>query len=502
MAIRLARLATIFGALAALATAANAQTMQQLSTDITTLVRDAVPSVVSIKADRAFLGVWQQTSKGKAFTMRAAGTGFVIEDGYILTSDTVVSNATEIEVTFPDGTVIPGKLAGTDPMTNTALVKMDKPKGKPLVLGDSSTVKPGALVVSVNNRNGASNLVTLGIVSATDARMAGLPTSVLQISGDVGPGASGGPIFDSTGRVVGMTVAMMGDCTSLDSLKALGTTRVAPLNPGESKKARTEVVVPKVTVKDGPNGKVFLAWAGSPQLSGNTAYAIPSSTIKGVLAYLKANKEIERGFLGVLIAEKDGKVAITSVEPDSPAAKAGVKAGDILVSANDKIFRKGTEFSDYVASLTPGDSLRLRITRDAKPLELTATVGKRPTSQRPTPMGFDTQAVEKQMEELGKEFGKGGPNVVLSMPNTLWTAAMSGSDGLNLDDADIRQVAKSLSEVYKANVIVTDPEKITRKVSIHLNPKTITVEKAVSLICTALSCDYTKDSDAYVISPK
>lgn len=518
---RFSLVAIILVVLVAVGSAVCAQTMQQLSTDITKLMRDAVPSVVSITSVQTFSDD-ENANKILRNVFRATGTGFVVEPGYVLTTDTVVANATEMDIAFPDGTSVKGTLAGRDPATNTALIKIDKPDAKPLQLGNSDNVKPGALIVSVNNRSGATNRATLGIVSATDARMAGLDTPVLQISGDIGPGASGGPIFDSTGKVVGMTVAMHGDALDLRG----GPLRIpaGPSAPDASTKAkpsqpktRVEICVPQMTVSDSgarkgsitDNGIVRLVLAASSGtlLSGNTGYAVPSNIIMRVLDSLKSGKEIVRGYVGMFVGEKNGKIEVRGVEPDSPATTAGVKVNDILLSASGKTFSNQNDFRDYVSSLKPGDSVKLKISREGKEIELAVTVGKRPAPDALQSFGPGMQDMEKRLQDMRTQMGKSGANIAipdLCVPVYAWTKSLPTLQpiGLNLKDAGIEEVGKALMDAYGVNVIVSDPSKITRKVSIYLNPKTITVDSALSSICHALSCSYKKDGETYIISPQ
>lgn len=528
MSTRISRSTLALVVLSMIGGAAHAQTMQQLSVDISNLVRDAVPSIVSVSASRS---VPSDDHLMSAFSraFNTTGTGFVVEPGYVLTSYTVVANAKDVDVTFPDGATVKGKLAGKDPLTNTALVKIDKKTdGKPLALGDSASVKPGTLVVSVSNRRGTTNSVALGVVSTTDARMPDLPTNVLQISGEVGPGASGGPVFDPSGKVVGMTVAMLG--TSLDEMpwvgsdapaaasktpekapkasKATGASKTCTLRMGAPRTANLEISAPRLSLSGGGIGKrIVVGYNGPASVSGDTGYAIPIDTIKDVLTALKSGKEIEHGYVGILLSAKDNALRVDDVEPDSPADKAGVKFGDTIVSGNDRAFAGYSEFSDYVLGLKPGSTLKLKVKRDAKEVNLNVIIGKRPEPVETADMGSAMQEMHKRLRELrGDMDGLDGRDLVpdLAMPFSVWTSRpQERTEGvLVLRDAGIEQVAQGLMDAYKVNVIVSNPAKITGKVSIRLSSKKVKVDDALSSICTALGCKYEKKGETYILSAK
>lgn len=513
MSTRINRVTTTIVVLACMGSSAFAQTMQQLSTDITSLVRDAVPSVVSVTATRST--PWADKDKAKARgAYGTTGTGFVIEPGYVLTSYTVVANADSMELTFPDGSKAKGALAGKDRMTNTALIKIDGTSKKPLKLGDSETLMPGALVVSVSNRGNATNSITLGVVSATDAHMSGMASSVLRISGNTGPGASGGPIFDSSGKVVGMTVAMLGEFLPNGPRSAAPDKQSAASKPPATGKgasfvpagSQVKITAPRVQVTGDTNDRHFVVgYTDVGSISGSTEYAVPVNTIKSVLTALESGKEIERGYIGLLMdARNSDAPAVAAVEPDGPAAKAGVKPGDVIVSADGKTFAKCSEFSDYILSLKPGSTMKLVVKRNGKNLTFGVTVGKRPEIEDMLPSREDFR---KYIDGMRDEITKTGPapwqTPDLAVPFSLWTNRRTvDRDSLNIENAGIEQVAKALMDVYKVNVVVANPDNITGRVSIHMSAKTVKIDDALSSICSAIGCRFEKKGETYIITAK
>lgn len=206
--------------------------------------------------------------------------------------------------------------------------------------------------------------------------------------------------------------------------------------------------------------------------SGSSGFAIPINKVKSVLEDLKSGKPIKRAWLGAELGLKDGKLMIQKVLPDSPADKAGVKAGDQVVSADGKQFTRTRDFAAWVQESKPGEVISLVVCRDGKNIDLKVTLGAVPEPvQRKASATLDWLRPGK-------------------------TAGFS----LSLDDADIAGVARSLSDASGRSVIVNEPEKITKKISVHL--KSTTIEKALDVICRNMNCKYTRDGDSYVISPR
>ncbi len=462
--------------------AAGASALSDLSQDMAAIAKQASPAAVQIDAERIAgekmsFGSFKVTPKS---VTKSVGSGFVIDpNGYILTSADVVSGAKTFTVRFSDGSREAATLVGSDPILNCAVLKVEKKDLKALALGDSDSMLPGMLVVMVNSQAGMSNSVSLGVVAAT-GREAGVGLGpVLQISGTIGPGASGGAVLDTGGRVVGLTFAMFSP-----------TSTAAPFNMPRI------FVTPSDKVDEGPEG---LAWpADGPgviglnisaeqaedaarnslgivarmadvhRTSGSSGFAIPINRVKPVIEQLKSGKPVEHAMLGVQpVQTPDGIVLRPS--PGGAAEKAGVKDGDLLVSANGRVFDSPTSLASYVLSLRVGETVKLVVKRDGKEISLSVVTVPRTDTVQPSAGNRGPFRAPKSSEKVS----------------------------LSLDDAGIAEVAKALSEASGKSVVVLNPESIKGKVTIHL--KSTTLESALSFVCEALKCTYKKSAQGYVI---
>jgi len=477
-----------------LVSTAGASTISDLSRDLAVIAKQASPAAVEINVERSsprfsvpglekFASPFQQPET----VVKSVGSGFVIDpNGYILTTRDVVRGAKSISVKFSDGTTAPAKVMGTDIITDSAVIKVGKAGLRALSLGDSSALAQGMLVVMVNSQAGMSNSVSLGVVASTDRRSSPIRTSVIQISGTVGPGASGGAVLDTDGRAVAITFAMFSPTTS-----------VAPFNipriyiaPSGSTKSSTDALSLldqiKKAMKDSglsiedtdlsDNNGIGLAnnFFETTRTSGSSSFAIPIDQIKPILSQLKSGAPINRAMLGLKLTQKDNEIVLDPVS-GLPADKAGIKAGDVLVSANGRTFTKSVEFSDYVSNLKAGDRINMVVRRDGKDVPITIVAGS-----------IDEASVSES-SKLMDDASSAAPQFYRSF-------------SLNLEDAGIAQVAKALSDASGKNVVVLNPESIKGKVTVHL--RAATLESALSVICRTLSCIYAKDGDGYVIKPQ
>ena len=273
----------------------------------------------------------------------AQGSGFFIsEDGYIVTNNHVVSDGTTYSVVLDDGTELDAKLVGTDPRTDLAVLKVnDKRKFVYVDFADDSKVRVGDWVVAVGNPFGLGGTVTAGIVSARGRDIgAGVYDDFIQIDAAVNRGNSGGPTFNLNGQVVGINTAIFS-----------------------------------------PSG-------------GNVgiAFAIPSSTAKQVVDQLIKKGSVERGWIGVQIqpvtkeiAEsiglKEAKGAMVADPLDGPAAKAGVKAGDAIISVNGEQVADARDLARHIANITPGETATLGIWRDGKQTDIKVKIAAMPKDE-------------------------------------------------------------------------------------------------------------------------
>lgn len=296
---------------------------------------------------------------------QSLGTGFIIsDDGYILTNNHVVNGADEVIVKLSDGRELKGEIKGLDEKVDLALIKInDKEKLEFAELGDSDVLEVGEWVVAIGNPFGLSHTVTAGIVSAKGRVIGSGPyDDYIQTDASINPGNSGGPLFSASGKVVGINTAII---------------------------------------------------AGG---GGGIGFAIPVNMAKGVVNQLRDTGKVTRGYLGVrfqpltadlaksfgLDSEKGALIA--SVEKDTPAEQAGLKAGDVILEYDGKQINEGNELPRYVA-VTPVDKkVKLTIFRDGKKMAVHLVVAKLKDGSVETAAGggSNSEKLGVTVEELDK----------------------------------------------------------------------------------------------------
>ena len=272
------------------------------------------------------------------------GSGFFINpDGTLVTNAHVAGGATKIEVTTVDGTKYPAKLVGIDEKTDLAVLRVQSKKAMPYVtFGDSSKARVGDRVVAVGNPFGLGGTVTSGIISASNREIgAGPYDDFLQTDAAINRGNSGGPLFNVEGQVIGVNSAIFS-----------------------------------------PNG-------GSVGIG----FAIASNLVKDVTQQLIQTGKVERGWLGVAIQPVDQDIAsslglkstdgalVSQVEPNSPAAKAGIQRGDVVTSINGQKVNEPRALSRDVADVAPNKTAKLEVVRNGKQETIDVTVGSQPKQQ-------------------------------------------------------------------------------------------------------------------------
>ncbi|MBE9605306.1 Do family serine endopeptidase [Acetobacteraceae bacterium H6797] len=275
------------------------------------------------------------TAPQRRGVMHALGSGFIIDsEGHIVTNNHVVDGATSVKVTLDDGREMTAKVIGRDPRTDLALIQVKADKPLPfLSLGDSNKPRPGDWVVAVGNPFGLGGTVTAGVLSARGRDIGQGPyDDFLQIDAPINRGNSGGPLFSQDGKVIGVNTA------------------------------------------------IFSPSGGSVGIG----FAIPSNMVKEVVAQIEANGHVERGFLGATtqgispsmqqalnLPGHDGAL-IDEVNDDSPAARAGLQAGDVVVSLNGQPVKDQRTFARSIGALPPGSDITLGVVRDGAQRELHA----------------------------------------------------------------------------------------------------------------------------------
>jgi len=274
-------------------------------------------------------------------TFQGMGSGFIVApEGYVVTNRHVISHATEIAVLLNDGSRLEAELVGSDPKTDLAVLKVDPDEPLPYArFGDSDETRVGDWVIAIGNPFGLGGSATTGIVSARGRDIRSGPyDDFLQIDAPINRGNSGGPLFDLNGRVIGINTAIFS-----------------------------------------PNG-------------GNVGigFAIPSNLAGDVIDQLRTSGHVERGWLGVTIQQVDEDLAaglgfdgdagalVASVVSKSPAEKAGLRPGDVIVGIEGENVSRVKELTRKVASVKPDNEVELEVWRDGERKSVAVVVGQSP----------------------------------------------------------------------------------------------------------------------------
>ena len=319
---------------------ATSTTVQQASattsvSSLTTIYQNATPGVVDITVTEAptstgGFGFGQQSAQ-------AEGTGFVYDTkGDIITAAHVVDGATSVKVTFKDGKTASAKVVGTDNSTDTAVIKVDVPASElhPLTIGSSAAVAPGDEAVAIGSPFGLPETMTAGIISAV-GRTITAPNNfsisgAIQTDAPINHGNSGGPLLDSKGAVIGVNVQ----------------------------------------IESNSNG------------SEGIGFATPIDTVKSVANTIIAGGKVEHAYLGIQVgdAANNAGAQVSCVVSGSPAANAGLKAGDVITAVGRTSITNADDLTAAVNSYKPGATATMTVDRSGSTKSLSVTFGNRPAS--------------------------------------------------------------------------------------------------------------------------
>jgi putative serine protease PepD len=310
---------------------------------LTQLYKQDAPGVVDITVELSS----SSNSSGGGFPFgnpqgsqkeEAEGTGFEVDTkGNILTAEHVVAGAKSIKVTFQDGSTESATLVGSDKSTDTAVIHIDKPASElhPLALGNSSSVEPGQTVVAIGSPFSLPETMTAGIVSATNRTITAPNqfsiTGAIQTDAAINHGNSGGPLIDTaTNTVIGIN----------DQI----------LNAGDSND------------------------------NAGVGFSVPINAAKSAAQTLIAGGTVKHAFVGVRIESVTGGAKITKIVAGSPAAKAGLKVGDVVTSFDGKAITSADELTAVVSAAKAGEQVTVTVKRGGSTQHVTVTLGVQPSS--------------------------------------------------------------------------------------------------------------------------
>lgn len=400
--------------------------------DVATLVAKVKPAVVNITAT-------QETQAGGGHTMRdilpffggggggdrngggdriqkrqALGSGFLIDDkGHVVTNAHVVENATTVKVTLSDEREYSAKVVGKDERQDVAVLKLDNPpKDLPYAsLGSSEALRVGEYVVAIGNPFGLGDTVTMGIVSAKGRSIgAGPYDDFIQTDASINPGNSGGPLFDLHGQVIGINTAI------------------------------------------NPNGK-------------GIGFAIPVDAVRNIVPQLLATGHVSRGRLGVAVQPLDeeltkamdlpqGKGALVGdVQPGSPAANAGIKAGEVITAVDGKTVPHAEDLPRVIAQHKPGQHVKLTVQNGKAARDLDVVLTELPTEEARASREEDAPAAPHARSKLGIGLAEqdGHPVVARVLPGGAADGKLRPGDVIEeVDRAPVSSASEVVADVGKA----------------------------------------------------
>ena len=293
----------------------------------------------------------------------AAGSGFILSaDGYVLTNYHVVENSDSITVSLYNGEEYDATLVGCDQSNDIAVLKIDAEGLTPVVLGDSDNLNVGDQVVAIGNPLGELTFsLTTGAVSALNREVtlsSNVTMDLIQTDCAINSGNSGGALFNLYGEVIGIT-----------------------------------------------NAKYSSSSSGSEASIDNIGFAIPMNHVKNIVKSIIETGSITKPYIGVTVTAVSSEAqtyglptgaAVRSVEEDSPAAKGGLEANDIITEVNGTTITSSSDLVSYVGEQAPGDELKLKVYRQGKTLDITVTIGEKTQSAMPTTQDDAQQSQQSQ----------------------------------------------------------------------------------------------------------
>lgn len=334
------------------------QSMRDFSNAMVDIAESANPTVVTVFTERTlrvrafdpfadffgFRAPGQQ--RQQEYRQSGQGSGVIVSsDGYILTNNHVIQQADTVNVRLMNNRVYPARVIGADPNTDIAVLKIEGAEFPAMALGNSDDLRVGEWILAIGSPldENLAHTVTMGIVSAKGRSGVGLLDyeDFIQTDAAINPGNSGGALINLDGELVGINTAI---ASRSGGFQGIG-------------------------------------------------FAIPINLARNIMRSIIETGKVTRGFVGITMQNIDENIArafnlktpegvlIASVTEDSPAAKAGLQEGDVILEADRRRMNNMNQFRGYIASKAPGDQIRLRVLREEKEMNLTVTVGEMPTEE-------------------------------------------------------------------------------------------------------------------------
>jgi serine protease Do len=330
----------------------------------------------------------------REFRRRSLGSGFIINrEGYIVTNNHVVENASDIKVSLSDKEEFDAKVIGRDPKTDVALIKIEAKKDLPAVaLGDSNKLRVGEWVMAIGNPFGLGHTVTTGIVSAKGRIIgAGPYDEFIQTDASINPGNSGGPLFNMNGEVVGINTAIVA------SGQGIG-------------------------------------------------FAIPINVAKDMLGSLREKGRVVRGWLGVQVQrvtpdlaksfglDRERGALVADVMPDTPASKAGIERGDVIVEFNGRKIDEMNDLPRVVANTAPNADVPVKLLRKGQEKVVQVKVAELKEEQVAAGGGTLEESLGMTVQELTPEIARS-----LGVSESKGLVVTNVDDGSPSDEAGLRR---------------------------------------------------------------
>jgi serine protease Do len=362
--------------------ASDAESASNNSMGFGPILKPALPAVVNISSSRMvktpsqpffndpFFGPFfgnQGPQPPREQRQRGLGSGVLVSpDGYILTNNHVVDQATEIKVVLTDKREFKGQVVGSDPKSDIAVVKISATRLPTLTLGDSSNIQVGDYALAIGDPFGIGETATMGIVSATGRGNLDIEDyeDFIQTDASINPGNSGGALINARSELIGINTAIL---------------------------------------------------AGNGGGNQGIGFAVPINMARFVMDQILKHGKVVRGYLGIGIQDvtpelakafnvPPGKGALVSdVSPDGPAAKAGLKKGDVIEELNGQPVTSSNDLKLQIASLAPGSVAHLKVSRNGQLLDIPVTLGELPEKSGKTAPGepeADTAMKGVEVDEL------------------------------------------------------------------------------------------------------